>query len=38
MPEVELTSRVSSALTSTFLVPGHIPIHNLDGLVGGSAP
>ena len=38
MPEVELTSRVSSALPSMFLVPVPIPIHNLDGLVGGSAP
>ena len=38
MPEVELTSRVSSALPSTFLVPVPIPINNIDGLVGGSVP
>ena len=38
MPEVELTSRVYSALPSTFLVPVPIPIHNLAELVGESDP
>ena len=38
MLEVERTSNVSLALPSTYLVPAPIPIHKLDGLVGGSAP
>ena len=38
MLEVELTPRVSSALSSTSLVPAPISTQNIDGLVSGSAP
>ena len=38
MLDVELISRVYSALPSMYLVPAPIPTHNLDGLVDGSAP